>query len=359
MSAAGTQVVRIKGDRVTQYTLQVVLNAAVEEYLTIARTGSSLNIDPSKLNLSPSARVAVMGHSEPKTLSVGAATAEPNDTFSSAVFSGIGIGTGINQYATNGAIGDNAALAAGLDVDIFAMQLDVSERLTIDINASTIGSTLDSFLTLFDSSGRIVAVNDDSNSSDSFIDFTPDARDTYYVGISGFANQQYDPFIAGTGFAGSTGTYEIRIERQGPPATGTSTVDLSLPDVDAFTFDLTEFVGKSVDILLTGLDGADLSGSALQLIGPNSCECRFGDFEFCCPIKWCVHGTADVGRDGRLRCGCYREAAICPRAKRSSKRPIKSIFWRYSDVGVPGRPSWHRSRAAGLRARLRDIVQLH
>jgi hypothetical protein len=270
MNAAGTQVVRIKGDRVTQYTLKVVLNAAVEEYLTIARTGSSLNIDSSKLNIGASARVAAIGHSEPTTLSVGAPTVEPNDTFAKAVFSGIGLGTGINRYASNGTIGDNPAFAAGLDVDILAMQLDVGERVAIDINASTIGSTLDSFLTLFDSSGRIVAVNDDSNSSDSFIDFTPAARDTYYVGISGFANQQYDPFIPGSGFAGSTGTYEIGIERQGPPATGTSPVDLSLPDVDAFTFDLTGFVGKSIDVLLTALDGADLSGSALQLIGPNS-----------------------------------------------------------------------------------------
>jgi hypothetical protein len=270
MTSTGTIVARVKGDRTTNYTLKVVLNATVEELVTIAQAGGSLGLDPSRVDLGVGSRVAVVGHSNPTALPVGTPTSEPNDTIDTAIFSGIGIASGIDVYTGSGTIGDNPALAPGLDVDMIELQLDVGQNVTIDIDAEGIGSSLDSFLTLFDSSGRIVATNDDAQSADSTIDFTASARDTYYLGVSGFANHHYDPFIAGRGFAGSLGTYEIRIERNlGSGGSPTSTSAVSLPDVDSYSFDLTSLVGRSVDLILKGLNGADFGGDSLQLIGPN------------------------------------------------------------------------------------------
>jgi hypothetical protein len=270
MRSTGSIVARVKGDRTTNYTLKTVLNATVEELVTIAQSGGSLGLDPSRVNLGVGGRVAVIGHSDPTVQPAGTPTSEPNDTIDTAIFSGIGIASGIDVYTGSGTIGDNPALAPGLDVDMIELQLDVGQNVTIDIEAESRGSSLDSFLSLFDSSGRIVATNDDAQSADSTIEFTASARDTYFVGVSGFANQHYDPFVAGRGFAGSVGAYEIRIERNlGSGGSATSTSVVSLPDVDSYSFDLTGLVGKSVDLTLKGLNGADFGGDSLQLIGPD------------------------------------------------------------------------------------------
>ncbi|MAE65993.1 MAG: hypothetical protein CMJ18_17110 [Phycisphaeraceae bacterium] len=152
---------------------------------------------------------------------IGAAPAraladEPNDTIATAV--GSGLGAGGATYFDAGVIGDHLALAdLGLDVDLVRVDLVAGDRVTIDVDAASLGSALDPMLRLFDAQGGQLAVSDDNPApgepftTEPYIDFTASATGAYYVGISGFANVAYDPGIAGSGLIGSTGPYEIVI----------------------------------------------------------------------------------------------------------------------------------------------------
>ncbi|VEP17864.1 hypothetical protein H1P_650030 [Hyella patelloides LEGE 07179] len=55
----------------------------------------------------------------------------------------------------------------------------------------------------------MTAQNDDFDDSDSLIDFTAEFSDTYYVGVSSFANSNYDPFFEGSGTGDSSGFYDL------------------------------------------------------------------------------------------------------------------------------------------------------
>jgi Ca2+-binding RTX toxin-like protein len=107
------------------------------------------------------------------------------------------------------------------DVDLIELQLNAGDLVTIDIDTNEFGSSLDSVLRLFDSTGTQVAVSDDAPapgewfSLDSYINFTAPSSDTYYVGVSSFANFNYDPFVEGSGSGYSTGNYDIEIAVNG------------------------------------------------------------------------------------------------------------------------------------------------
>ena len=114
------------------------------------------------------------------------AISEPNDTIATATPTGLSSDNfGVVSFA--GEIGDNSNVDPELDVDLFEVQLDEGDRLIVDIDAQAIGSSLDSFLLLFDSSGDIITANDDRSRRflDSLIDFTASASDTYFLGVSG------------------------------------------------------------------------------------------------------------------------------------------------------------------------------
>ena len=103
------------------------------------------------------------------------------------------------------------------DVDIYAVTLAAGQTLVIDVDARSLsgGSTLDSFVRLFDATRRQVAANDDSGGSlDSYLAFTAQAAGTYYVGVSGYGNSAYNPAVAGSGRSGSTGVYQVALRLQ-------------------------------------------------------------------------------------------------------------------------------------------------
>lgn len=137
---------------------------------------------------------------------------EPNDTILEAIETGLS-SDNPGKITFSEFIGDNPNLDPSLDVDFFQVQLDAGDQVTIDINASDFGSPLDSILRLFDSAGNEVAFNDDFNSLDSFINFTASTSDTYYIGVSGYDNFFYDPFVEGSGgnIGFRTGDYDVEI----------------------------------------------------------------------------------------------------------------------------------------------------
>jgi len=137
---------------------------------------------------------------------------EPNDTMASAtpvVFGGSGDAT----YSSV-TLGDG--LSAGLDVDLYKITLPRGGLITAEVIAANldIPSDLDSYLRLFDANGVELAANDQFYGRDSFLDYFVTTGGTYFVGVSGFPNADYDPAVAGSGRTQSTGVYNLRLGYQ-------------------------------------------------------------------------------------------------------------------------------------------------
>jgi len=131
---------------------------------------------------------------------------EPNDTLAEATISGL---TGLGEVAFDGEIGDG--YQDDYDVDLFEFQTDGAMILVADTDADILGSRLDTILRLFDSEGNELAVNDDWDFLDSHIEYELDTAGTYYVGVSGYSNFDYDPLVAGSGLPDSIGSYSLTL----------------------------------------------------------------------------------------------------------------------------------------------------
>ncbi|MFG0284440.1 MAG: S8 family serine peptidase [Phycisphaerales bacterium JB039] len=151
---------------------------------------------------------------------------EPNDSLTSAHVVNFGA-TGGEVEFTGLTIGDGAQ--ASLDVDLFRLNMDRGGLITAKVVAQqlTTPSSFDSYLRLFDASGNELVANDQFFGNDSFLDFFVTTGGTYYVGVSGFPNSDYNPAVPGSGVSQSTGTYNLEIG-----------VSLVADDVLRFTADL-------------------------------------------------------------------------------------------------------------------------
>jgi len=101
------------------------------------------------------------------------------------------------------------------DVDMWSFDVIAGQRISLDVDRPS-GSGLDSFIRLFDSSGRQLGSNNDNSgpgetsSSESYLEYTFGVSGRFYVGVSAFNNGAYDA-VAGTGdvSGNSTGAYEL------------------------------------------------------------------------------------------------------------------------------------------------------
>ena len=145
-----------------------------------------------------------------------------SETFSSTL--------GNNRYGKN-------------DVDIYEFQLNAGDRVKIDVDAALFGSSLDSVLRLFDSQGKELARSDDTSgpgelfSRDPYIEFTASTSGNYYVGVSSWANFDYNPNQSNSGNGRSSGGYalEMTIENLAPKPSDLSA--LSDFDIDVIFTD--------------------------------------------------------------------------------------------------------------------------
>lgn len=100
------------------------------------------------------------------------------------------------------------------DIDLYRFQLSGGGRFSAETIAERLSdsSLLDTMLTLFDSSGKVIASNDDYFSEDSLIDLRLNSG-TYYIGVSASGNSAYNPVIEDTGLNGtSEGAYRLRLD---------------------------------------------------------------------------------------------------------------------------------------------------
>lgn len=108
------------------------------------------------------------------------------------------------------------AIGGPTDVDMIAFTVTAGQKLSFDIDSPP-GSSLDSCVRLFDASGRVLAENDDgpnpseTQTVESYLEYTFATAGTYYLGVSGFANLSYDPVTGSGDVSGSTGGYTLVI----------------------------------------------------------------------------------------------------------------------------------------------------
>ena len=142
---------------------------------------------------------------------------DPDNTISEAVDSNIS-STGTTSTVLTDSINSMS------DVDIYSFQLDAGDGITLDLNAATQDSDLDSYLRLFDSEGNELAFDDDDDNNvvsedttaDSLLNFVANTSGEYYIGVSSQGNSTYDSLNGSTNFSNtsgfSTGNYELAFE---------------------------------------------------------------------------------------------------------------------------------------------------
>lgn len=127
------------------------------------------------------------------------------------------------------------------DVDIYRFQLASPGTVTIALSPNnTNPANFNSLLRLFDQAGNELAFNDDSGSSTFSILQATLNTGTYYVGISGSPNRNYNPTVAGSGIAGETGNYSLQFSLGNADPNGliSGAVDVNLGnDLEPLTFD--------------------------------------------------------------------------------------------------------------------------
>jgi|GEM_PF-3253358 len=111
-------------------------------------------------------------------------------------------------------IGRDGTVNRSNDVDLYNFQLESPGSVRIEVASDLISpDNFDSYLRLFDASGIEIAVNDDIDltTGNTFSRIEADLESgTYYIGVSGFRNNSYDPNIVSSGGTGATGNYALK-----------------------------------------------------------------------------------------------------------------------------------------------------
>lgn len=182
------------------------------------------------------------GHMEPlPPAPSGVYGGEDDGARDDATVTGLTFGTAVSYSAE---IGDGPHGSGGSgsgDLDYYEVTANPGDHIVVDVDASEVGSDLDSLVAIFSASqlgtgsdGDLplpVAFNDDAGGTlDSYLDFTVEDADTYYVLVTGFPVVPEDLDDSGSGtplvdVPPSEGDYEVTIAR-------------TITDIDFYRFSL-------------------------------------------------------------------------------------------------------------------------
>ena len=124
---------------------------------------------------------------------------DPDDTLSEAT-------------ALGSCITVTGALDAPTDVDLYKFSVSADEELTFTLSGAAGGADFDSYLRLFDASGRELAANDDGDDGSwSSLTCRFAAAGEVYLGVSSEGNRDYDPVTGGDDLAAETGDYTLTV----------------------------------------------------------------------------------------------------------------------------------------------------
>jgi Subtilase family/Bacterial pre-peptidase C-terminal domain len=110
-------------------------------------------------------------------------------------------------------IDGNGAVIGDRDVDLFRFLVESPGNVTIQLGShTTIPEDFDTYLRLFDGDGNELAANNDSETESSPFSVIETFLEpgTYYAGVSGYNNSDYNPNVADSGVTGATGNYSIQ-----------------------------------------------------------------------------------------------------------------------------------------------------
>lgn len=152
-------------------------------------------------------------------------------------------------------------IASASDFSLHAVTLAAGERLTVDVNAQSLdpSSALDGYLRIFDSTGIQVALDDDSyGSHDPALTFQPSVAGTYYIGLSAYGNNLYDPTVADSGSGGqTTGDFTMNVSLD-PGDTLDTAIPVAVDYVSSFRVADAIDVPTDVDMYALNLNAGDL-----------------------------------------------------------------------------------------------------
>ncbi|MHA4866064.1 Ig-like domain-containing protein [Duganella sp. PWIR1] len=153
---------------------------------------------------------------------------------------------GINQRLTL-----KAAIANGGDVDLYRVDLNAGERLTYFLSEHYY-----SMVRLFNAAGVELDGEVRGAGNTTPFDFTASSTGSYYIGISGYYNNNYDPLQSGTGNDGVySGNYSLNLVRQ---LAGSSHIGAIAASADSGTAAVAALPSANVQQTIT------LTGSGLQ-----------------------------------------------------------------------------------------------
>jgi subtilisin family serine protease len=105
------------------------------------------------------------------------------------------------------------------DVDLFKINSPNAGILEVNVDSYSIAGSLgispvDTVASIFDASGVLLASNDDESKDklDSLLQFSIEANKDYYVAITGWGNEDFDPNSSGSGSGGDTGEYAVSMK---------------------------------------------------------------------------------------------------------------------------------------------------
>ncbi|GAB4537720.1 MAG: hypothetical protein Tsb0014_26790 [Pleurocapsa sp.] len=94
------------------------------------------------------------------------------------------------------------------DVDFFQINSPQAGILEINVD-SDVNDPVDTVILIFDESGDRIAANDDLDNLDPLLQYEIEANKDYFVAVTGFGNENFDPFALGSGTGGDTGSYTV------------------------------------------------------------------------------------------------------------------------------------------------------
>lgn len=121
------------------------------------------------------------------------------------------------------------------DIDVYRLSVAEAGTIIADVMAERLpeASELDSLVSIYDSSGKLVARNDDYVGNDSLVQIDVAAGD-YFVVVSSSGNNEYNLNVEDSGFEGVTqGNYSLKLDFTPKPTAGLKDATGTLFDGDA------------------------------------------------------------------------------------------------------------------------------
>ncbi|MDX2216711.1 MAG: pre-peptidase C-terminal domain-containing protein [Oculatellaceae cyanobacterium bins.114] len=242
----------------------------------------------------------------PRPMPYNNAIAPINDTIATATDTGLS-SSGFRRFILNTAVGvvptDFSDPGQSRDVDIYRVQLNSGEALSIDIDGDF--PQLNSYIRVFDANGTQVAFNDNGTApgelagNDSYLEFQPTTTGVYYVAVSGAGNSTYNSQVANSGALGDAGEYTLEMIIRESNGTIRTALDVELAesfgffstatrigdlitftpgiDVDLYRVQLTAGDTLTMDIDTTGFPAGQGVDSVLRLFNASGTPLRFSN----------------------------------------------------------------------------------